>query len=183
MMHPRLEALFTALDAHRAVLADAVASVPEELRERRLVADRWSVAEILEHLSLVETRVAQTVATKIAAGRAAGLAHEEDSSPLPPSKRLVMVMERQQRVPAPDVLEPRSGMSIAQAWAALDRSRQALREAALSGDGLALGTLSSPHPFAGPFNLYQWIAFVGAHEVRHAAQIREIAGEGLTIRA
>jgi hypothetical protein len=32
-----------------------------------------------------------------------------------------------------------------------------------------------PHPALGDQNLYQWIAFVGAHESRHAAQIREIA--------
>jgi hypothetical protein len=180
-MHPRLEALFTAIDAHRAALADAVASVPEPLRECRPVPERWSVAEILEHLSLVEAYVAGMLVRKIAEGRIAGLAAEEDMAPLPPSKRLLMVMERQQRVAAPSRLEPRSGMSVADAWAALGRSRQALRDAALSGDGLALATLTHPHPFAGPFNLYQWIAFVGAHEARHAAQIREIAGEGLTI--
>jgi hypothetical protein len=28
-----------------------------------------------------------------------------------------------------------------------------------------------PHPAWGPLNLYQWLAFVGAHEARHLAQI------------
>jgi hypothetical protein len=26
-------------------------------------------------------------------------------------------------------------------------------------------------------NLYHWVAFIGAHELRHAEQIREIGGE------
>jgi hypothetical protein len=35
--------------------------------------------------------------------------------------------------------------------------------------------VSWPHPRFGPLTGYQWIAFSGAHEARHAAQIREIA--------
>jgi hypothetical protein len=29
----------------------------------------------------------------------------------------------------------------------------------------------------GEINLYQWILFVGSHEVRHTAQVREIADD------
>jgi hypothetical protein len=44
-----------------------------------------------------------------------------------------------------------------------------------ASDRLALGTLSMPHPLFGPLSAYHWLAFVGGHEARHAAQIREIA--------
>ena len=30
------------------------------------------------------------------------------------------------------------------------------------------------HPFLGSFNLYSWLAFIGSHQLRHAAQMREI---------
>jgi hypothetical protein len=50
-----------------------------------------------------------------------------------------------------------------------------LRRAILTGDGLALGTLTHPHPIFGPLTLYQWIATTAGHEGRHTAQIREIA--------
>jgi hypothetical protein len=43
-----------------------------------------------------------------------------------------------------------------------------------SADGLALSEIVQPHPVLGPINLYQWIAFVGAHEARHAAQVMEL---------
>jgi hypothetical protein len=36
--------------------------------------------------------------------------------------------------------------------------------------------VSMPHSVFGPSSAYHWFAFVGAHEARHAAQIREIAG-------
>jgi hypothetical protein len=67
------------------------------------------------------------------------------------------------------------------AWEELERGGRAVREAAGAGDGLALGTVYHPHPQFGPLSLYQWIAFVGAHEGRHAAQIRE-TGEALAKR-
>jgi hypothetical protein len=35
-----------------------------------------------------------------------------------------------------------------------------------------------PHPALGVLDGYQWLAFVGTHELRHANQIREI-GEAL----
>jgi hypothetical protein len=176
-VHPRLGALFADLEQDRNVLRAAVDAVPATRREQRLDPDRWSVAEVLEHLWIAETGVADLVTTKIAEARAGGLlAAETDSSPLPASKRLALVRERGQRVTAPHRLLPRAALTITGALAALARSRDALRTAALTGDGMALGTITYPHPFAGPFNLYQWIAFVGAHEVRHARQIREIAG-------
>jgi len=31
-----------------------------------------------------------------------------------------------------------------------------------------------PHPAFGPLNLYQWLAFVGAHEARHLRQLERV---------
>lgn len=175
IMHPRLEALFEGLEVHRTALTEAVEAVPPARREERPAPDRWSVAEILDHLAITEHRIARLLTKKIAEARLAGLGAEEDPSPIPSSQRIRMILERQQRILAPDAVVPRGGVTIDHAWAELGRAREALRIAALTGDGLALGTLTHPHPTAGPFNLYQWIAFVGAHQGRHAAQIREIA--------
>jgi hypothetical protein len=46
----------------------------------------------------------------------------------------------------------------------------------LSGDGLALANVIQPHSKLGPMSVYHWIAFLAAHESRHAAQIREMSG-------
>ena len=70
---------------------------------------------------------------------------------------------------------PRGDLSAAEGLAALETSRRELLSAVAEGDGLALGTVTYPHPLLGDLNLYQWILFVGQHEARHAGQIREIA--------
>ncbi len=119
-MHPRTEELIAHLAAGRDALRLAVDAVPVPLRHRRPSPDRWSVADVVHHLSIVEGQIARLLAARIDAARAALL----------------------------DVIR--------------------------GADGLALGEVMFPHPAAGPLNGYAWIVFVGLHEARHAAQVREI---------
>ena len=53
-----------------------------------------------------------------------------------------------------------------------------LRERLRRGERLAGLFVQAPHPVFGALDMYQWLLFVGAHEGRHADQIREI-GEAL----
>jgi hypothetical protein len=174
VVHPRTEELLTYLEAQRAVLRTSVDSVPAAIRERTPGAGVWSVANVLEHLAIVEQRIATLLASMIEKARTDGLAVETSSDPLLPTLHVERLANRETRVAAPDQLHP-TGMNAAAAWTALDRAGVSLRDAVRTGDGLALGTLSRAHPLFGPLSLYHWIAFAGAHEARHAAQIDEIA--------
>src|SRR5262245_21122944 len=94
-----------------------------------------------------------------------------------PTLDLARLVDRSYGVTASEAVQPQGGLDANAAWAALEATRQAFREAILSGDGLALGEVvhPRPHPVFGVLNLYQWVAFAGGHEARHTAQIREIA--------
>lgn len=175
-MHPRTQELLDRLDTHRVELRDAVDAVPAGLREQRPSPDRWSVAEILEHLSIVENRIAGILASRIAAARAEGVPEESETGPTVPESFIPMIRDRSRPRVASEASTPGGAMDADAAWAALERSRNALREAVLSGDGLALGEVTAPNPALGELNLYQWIAFVAGHEARHTDQIREAAG-------
>jgi hypothetical protein len=50
-MHPRTAELVDLLDRTRADLRRAVDAVPAPRRSDKPAADRWSVADVLEHLS------------------------------------------------------------------------------------------------------------------------------------
>jgi len=177
-MHPRTSELVKYLDEQRAGLRQAYDAVPAALRDRKPTPDRWSAANVVEHLAIVEGRIAARFAGLIAEARANGLAAEPSTDPILPAIDLTRVLNRAPtaRINAPDPIQP-TGLSGDAAWAALEQSRAALRETMKAGDGLAIGTLSSPHPLFGPLPLYHWYAFLGAHEARHAAQIREIAAD------
>jgi len=174
-MHSRIAEALDYLDTERADLQAALEMVPSELRERAPAPDRWSVAQVLQHLTLIENRIVPLIRKLVTGARAAGLGPELQTSSILNTRHAAKIADRSFRVTAPEETVPPSDVSAAVAWKALEESRKALREAAASGEGLALSEVKYPHPVLGEINLYQWILFVGSHEVRHTAQVREIA--------
>jgi uncharacterized damage-inducible protein DinB len=176
-MHPRIAEALDYLDTERAELCAAVELIPPALRDQPPAPDRWSVAQVLQHLTLIESRIVPLVNKLIAGARAGGVGPELETSPILNTKHAAKIADRSFRVSAPAETLPPSDTSAATALAALEQSRLALRAAVISGDGLALSEVKYPHPVLGEINLYQWILFVGSHEVRHTAQVREIADD------
>ncbi|MFL5576709.1 MAG: DinB family protein, partial [Gemmatimonadaceae bacterium] len=118
-MQSRTQEILAHLDTHRAELERAVAAVPAQLRERRPAAERWSVAEILEHLALVEARIAHLLGDRLAAARAAGLGAERETSPVVPTLDVARLLDRSRPLTASEASQPRAGLDAGAAWAAL----------------------------------------------------------------
>ena len=176
-MHPHVAGVFKQLEDARAKLHAAVDTVPMNLRSRRPGDDRWSVDEILEHLSLVEQRFAALIAMRIAEAREVGLgAEEETRDPFPQTLRR-MLDDRANRRSAPEAVHPKGGLDHAAAWAAVERSRVLMRDTIAGADGLALSRVVHNHPVFGTLNVYQLVELVANHEVRHSKQIAGIAGQ------
>jgi len=176
-MHSRTAELLQYLDTQREALRAAVERVPPGRREQSPGPGRWSVAEILEHLSLVEASITRLFLVRLEEARARGLGPETGTAPVLATLDLAKLIDRSYQVTASEAARPQGKLDAAAAWAALEDARRSFREAILSGDGLSLSEVvhPRPHPVFGILNLYQWVAFVGGHEARHTAQIREIA--------
>jgi hypothetical protein len=164
--------LLNYLDAQRAVLRAAFDAVPPVSRDKAPAPGRWSANAIIEHLAIVDGGIARLIAKRAAEMRAAGGPFETSVEPVLPTLGLERVLDRSTLATAPERVLP-TGVDETAAWEALERATAAIREAIAQADGLALATITHPHPRLGPQSLYYWIAFVGAHEARHAAQIRE----------
>jgi uncharacterized damage-inducible protein DinB len=173
-MHPHLIAVLGYLDEARGAIRAAVATVPEDLRRTRPAPGRWSVAEVLEHLALVDRSFAQRITEAIAEARVAGLGPEDQPrEPLPPAIVRRMA-DRSEAREARDALRPTSALDAATAAADLDLARDGVRQAVSLADGLALGSVRIEHRIFGSLTMYQWVELTAAHEMRHADQIREI---------
>lgn len=174
-MHPRMEEVINYLDRERAALRGAVDRVPAELRDKQPGPDRWSVAQVLQHLGIIERRVAIGMSKWVRGAINDGVDPETETSSVMNSLPVQAIIDRTQRRNAPDEVRPTGDIDAQSAWATLEASRETLRSAFLAGDGFALGKVVQPHPVFGPLNLYQWMLFVGSHEERHTAQVNEIA--------
>lgn len=176
-MHPRLEELSHFLATTRGALRQTLDQVPFDLRERRPATDRWSVAEILNHLARLEMRLTNLFASRVEDAKSNGIAVEHETSSVLDREWVDLVLDRSRQVVAIEAVRPAGAQNASDAFAELEIARAAFLEFLTSADGLALGTLVFPHPALGQLNLYQWIAFIGAHEARHTAQIREVVSQ------
>lgn len=158
----------TSLDRSRAVLRDAIETVPGERRQERPSASAWSVAEVLEHLDLVErgiSRLLQRSAAKV----------RPDAERVPSRLKLDLLTDRGVRIESVAAALPTGRLTQVQAWRALQQSRLDLLHIIQSVEPRVWASVSAPHFALGLLSGVDWIRFVGGHEERHAAQIREAA--------
>ncbi len=170
-MHARLAETMDYVEEKRKELLQSFAGVPRERLSQRASTDAWSVAEILDHLRMVEAGVARLIVKRAGRAREEGLGEEKSTeSVLPTFERHSLELENAV-MQAPETLRPRANPDLDEALAGLQSSREALRAAAESANGLSLGEIKHTHPLLGELDLYEWLLFVGQHEVRHKKQI------------
>lgn len=170
-MHARLAETMSFVEEKRRELLESFEGVPGDRLSRRANPDGWSVAEILEHLRMVESGVARLIAKRVNQARVAGLGEEKSITPVMPLFDKFKAELDSRPLKAPVLVQPRVDVDIGEALDGLGTSRENLRAAVASANGLALGEIKHTHPVLGEIDLYQWLIFVGQHEDRHKKQI------------
>jgi hypothetical protein len=172
-MHPRLLEIDGFLAERRTEVLTAVASVPDPAGVTA-PPGAWSVASIIDHLRLTETSVSKLLHVTVSLLPANGRVSETEIGSVLHRVDHAQLANRDRRLPAPAIVQPRADLTLAEALTGLEASRAALRGSMREADGIALGNFAFPHPMLGQLDLYQWLVFLGLHESRHACQIREL---------
>jgi DinB superfamily len=162
----------------RDALLESVAGLSDSQWAFKPAPDRWSVAETLEHIILVETAILHNVRATIEAP----LAPPEWETSQMDDFILTQVPKRTRyadrkgppKFTAAPPLCPTGRWSTTEAVAIfLDRREQNLQ---MLTPGLLRGRVI-PHPALGPWDGYQWLLAAGSHCSRHTSQIREVKEE------
>ncbi|MCH5585587.1 DinB family protein [Shimazuella sp. AN120528] len=126
-------------------------------------SDRWSIAQILEHLYLIEDSITQKM-----------IQHLKMKTEKPIVKPVQLTLDRSRKLvyPIPISDEFRTLNSLRKK---LNNSRHAfeLLIKGLTADQLAQKSMNHP-VFGEAMSFYQWVEFVGLHEERHLEQINEV---------
>ncbi|MGA8762162.1 MAG: DinB family protein [Candidatus Sulfotelmatobacter sp.] len=137
--------------------------------------DRWSVAEVAEHITISESTIFGLVQNQIM------------QSPAAPDKRdqvkgkdeivLEKVPDRSHKVQAPEFLRPTGRWPTeADLTKAFEDSRATTIEyVRTTNDDLRDHFLD--HPVLGTLDGYQWLLLISAHSARHTAQIEEVKAD------
>ncbi len=174
MIYHSVAEIFTEINGARARLCQSADELSPRQATFKLSAERWSVAEILEHLSKVD---------RVLVGRIGKLLAElEEAEPgvrgpaifVPFSIDSLIEKARDQKYKSPEPALPISGFSIQESLAKLQGSRADLLSMQSRIEDRDLSQTTFPHFVFGQLNIYQWLAFIGAHETRHRKQIELI---------
>lgn len=172
-MEDRTAELLTFLDRQHQDLRQALDTIPAERREPHPAPGSWSIANVVEHLGLVETNVTRALTARTGEARVKGLgpAHV---APVIEESEVARYLDRERRLVSGDASQPKSGLALDAAWQRLEAARQLTKGLVHDVDGLDVSDVRFPHPALGTLNFYQWVVFLGGHESRHRLQILEI---------
>jgi hypothetical protein len=133
--------------------------------------DRWSAAEVVEHLALIEDVVLGVLA-KLPQGPAPPA--DWDAKGLD-AKLLAQVPDRSTKYEAPPQARPTARWSPEQALEHFLASRARTAELLRTMHDLRGHVIA--HPVFGPMDGYQWVLAVAAHSERHTKQILEVKAD------
>ncbi|HEX2694092.1 MAG TPA: DinB family protein [Gemmatimonadaceae bacterium] len=170
-MHARLAEVMDYVEQKRRELLESLTGTPEDRLHYRVTESSWTVAQILEHLRLVEAGVARLIAKRVGQAKDSGVKEEPSTESVMPSFDAYGKQLANAVLVSPEPVRPSGDVRHSEALAGLRSSREALRAATASANGLALGEIKHTHPILGELDLYQWLIFLGQHEERHRKQI------------
>jgi uncharacterized damage-inducible protein DinB len=168
-MPSKLDSILRHLGKTQAGLLSAADAVPAENWKTRPGEGRWSAAELVAHLMMVERAVIEK-ADRVSQKSPKRISLLKKIH-LPMALVASRVIRRKAPVPVdPEMLRDKEIM-LAELRTVRERSRAFLEETR----GRDLGQYCWAHPALGTLNIYEWLKFIAAHEIRHTKQMREIA--------
>jgi hypothetical protein len=163
------------LEATRDAFLKSIAGLSEKQWRFKPAPDRWSVAEVAEHIAVAESGIFGMIKTQIM------------TSPAAPEKRaevagrdeliLQRVPDRSHKAQAPEFLKPTNRWATeAELVKAFEDSRKATMDyVRTTSDDLR--DHFGPHTAIGTLDAYQWILLISAHSERHTKQIEEVKAD------
>lgn len=165
------ENMLKELDQTRDEFLHAVEGMSEEQLEYREAPGRWSVAEIIEHVTVAEHGMLGWIENALRSAPDSAKRGDWDGQDEP--LRNKFKESRKIRLQAPEVAWPTGRWPLAQLLPEFTAARRHTREfAAATKDDLR--SRSVRHFQFGLLDCYQWLVCIGSHCDRHRAQIEKV---------
>jgi uncharacterized damage-inducible protein DinB len=158
------------LDESRERLLQATRNLSPTQLQYRPAPDRWSVAECLEHLTIVETAVLGNIQNAIKG---------EAGSPQPAMSDdalLQRITNRSMRSQAPERIVPTGRFPQDHLVSEFEATRKRTADF-VSSTNAPLRQFAFPHARFGQVDCYQWLLLVAGHGDRHRQQVEEVIAD------
>ena len=161
------------LETTRQAVLDATAGLSEAQWNFKSAPDRWSVAEVVEHIAAAEDFLMAMVTNQVMKGpaRPAG-----DDVKAIDDMVVAKIPDRSKKAQAPEPLKPTNRFGSPQASLKHFTDARAQTEAFLkTHDDLREHAIDSP--MGKKLDGYEWVLFVAGHSERHTKQINEVKAD------
>lgn len=171
MQYKTITEIYNANDRVRTELKQAVAGLTDEQAAALPEDEKWTVAQILEHISIVGDGMGRVCKKLLQKAEAEGLQAQGNANL---SDGFIQKGSdfAAAKVDAPERVRPTGTVSIADSLAKLDDNHSRLAELRPLFESVDTQTYKFPHPFLGEMSAAEWLTMIGEHEARHLEQIK-----------
>lgn len=171
MTFSSIDQIFSTNDAAHKDFVELVGRVPHEDARAKREGEKWSIAEIVEHLAMSEAGMSRICAKLIKKA-------ETNGEPADGRIEVTDVFEERgvaivkTKMQAPDFVEPTGKPEVDESLGLIESSHnrlKVLKPLFLEFDG---NLHRFPHPFFGHLSAIEWLVLIGQHKIRHTSQIR-----------
>jgi uncharacterized damage-inducible protein DinB len=175
MEYTSVAQIFETIDKTRERLYKRVESLTDTQANAHPGENAWSITDIIEHLMILENRLAQMMKMMLTKAEGASKGKSDGAIKIKPFS-LDQFIERSQREKyvAPEAVRPSGAANLPDLLARMRASREELHTLQPRIEATDLSMLTYPHPAFGPLDFYQWLALIGLHEERHLSQIESL---------
>jgi hypothetical protein len=169
------EAALKNLQATHDAFLKSIAGLSEKQWKFKPAPDRWSVAEVAEHITVSEGMIFGMVQGKVMAGPATPEKRAEVK--VTDEQILQLLPDRSHKAQAPEFLKPTGRFATREELVKTfeDERKATMDYVRTSNDDFR--DHFGPHPLLGPLDGYQWILLISGHSERHTKQIEEVKAD------
>lgn len=160
------------LERTRAGVIEATKGLSEAQWKFKPGPDRWSVAEVLEHIVLVEDYLFDNTSKTVMQAPAGKPDRDYRTAD---GAVLSIIPDRSHKAQAPEPVVPTGRWSPQETLDRFLKSRARTMEFLKSTPGLREHVADSP--IGQPLDAYEWLLFISAHSERHTKQILEVKAD------
>ena len=171
MSYQTIAEIYSSNDHIREKLRGTLANLTDEQGSSLPDGEKWTVAQVVEHVSMVENGMSRICSKLLSSAKADGQLSDGTvriSDGFVEKSAEVATM----RLEAPEIVLPSHGKTIAESLAAMDDNRNKLNELRPLFEEYDCNTQKFPHPFFGDLSAGEWLLLLGGHAARHLKQIR-----------
>ena len=162
--------VYAANDKVREQLKQMIENLPEDKANVIPEGEKWSIAHLVEHISLVEEGMSKISAKLLTQAQAAGKTADGNAK-LTENFTTQAAKARDLKLEAPEFVRPKGEKTIAESLAKMEENRKRLKDLRPLFESVECSDFTFPHPAFGELNANEWLTLIGGHEARHLKQL------------